>query len=195
MNKEITLYSVIPAVVAVRHCTTSFLRHSLNSISYARALLQWAVPMVMLVALLTASRVSAQESGEPLAVVATVAKVAAADDGQEKLIEADHARPGDVLVYRAVYTNQVPRSLHHIVAAMPIPSGLTYQAESAIPAATEASIDGKSYFPIANPPKGVTPAQWRAVRWPARDLSAGSSFAVELRAQVDTTAAPAHAAK
>lgn len=149
----------------------------------------------MLVALFSAPQLSAQGSVEPLAVVASVAKVTAADDGREKLTDADHARPGDVLVYRAVYTNQVPRSLRHIVAAMPIPPGLTYQAESATPAASEASVDGKAYFPIANPPEGVTPAQWRAVRWPARDLSAGASFAVELRAQVDANAAPAPGAR
>lgn len=123
-------------------------------------------------------------------VLASVSKVTQAADGQEKFVEAAQARPGDVLVYRAIYTNQVARNLHNVVAAMPIPVGLTYQVDSAHPAPAEASIDGKIYFPIATPPEGVTPAQWRAVRWPARVLSAGAGFTVELRAQVNLTPTP-----
>jgi uncharacterized repeat protein (TIGR01451 family) len=120
----------------------------------------------------------------PLEVKLTVLKPGVGADGKPVMVAAAAAEPGQVLTYHGVYHNKSTGELKNIVASLPVPQGLAYVAESASPAATDATIDGTHFFPVATPPKDTTPAQWRELRWSPRNLAAGAEFIVEIRARV-----------
>lgn len=123
-------------------------------------------------------------AAEPLEVTTIVNKVVPGENGKEQLLPADRVDPGSVLLYQATYHNVSERTLREVQALLPIPPGLTYAPDSAHPAAREASVDGKTFFPLTNPPEKAPLATWRALRWAPRDLKAGASFVIELRAVV-----------
>ncbi|HEX2099735.1 MAG TPA: hypothetical protein VHF69_03670 [Candidatus Synoicihabitans sp.] len=123
-------------------------------------------------------------ASEQLQVAMTVFKVTEDAFGNEALLPAEEARPGDVLLYRAAYRNSGKSALREVAAHVPVPPGLAYVNDSARPAAEAASIDGRAFFSIAQPPTPTPPPTWRTLRWAARDLAAGADFTVELRARV-----------
>lgn len=123
-------------------------------------------------------------AAEPLTITTTVNRVATNEKGEETLIPGDRAEPLEILLYRAVYENTTQGTLGAVAAVLPVPPGLGYLTGTAKPAATEASVDGKTYFPLTKLPEGVTPADFRALRWAPRDLARGEKFTVELRARV-----------
>jgi uncharacterized repeat protein (TIGR01451 family) len=124
-----------------------------------------------------------------------VAKKVTSEDGKEKLISADKARPGDVIQYDASYQNTGSASVRNVGAIVPIPAGLVLVSESAQPAGPEASLDGKTFqaIPLTRPvitASGVTVnepvpfAEYRALRWNLDEVPAGESKTVTLRARV-----------
>jgi uncharacterized repeat protein (TIGR01451 family) len=123
-------------------------------------------------------------ASEPLQVTMTVFKVIESAPGNEELLPAEQASPGEVLLYRATYRNVGKSTLREVAAHVPVPPGLAYVDDSARPAAASASGDGRTFFPVGQPPRTTPPSAWRMLRWPARDLSAGADFTVELRARV-----------
>jgi uncharacterized repeat protein (TIGR01451 family) len=124
-----------------------------------------------------------------------VAKKVTSQDGKEKLISADKARPGDVIEYDASYQNTGSAPVRNVGAVVPIPAGLVLVPESANPVAPEASLDGKTFqrVPLTRPVitgSGVTVnepvpiAEYRALRWNLDEVPAGESKTVTLRARV-----------
>lgn len=114
----------------------------------------------------------------------------------ESYSDAAAAAPGDVIRYVATFTNTTAKTIREVAASLPIPRNLELQLTSVTPAATEGSIDGKTFVPLARllKPKaegglGVAPASIRVLRWAPRDLAAAGSFSVEARAKVATAAA------
>src|SRR5207248_9467345 len=102
-------------------------------------------------------------------------------EGKEKLVSADQAKPGDVLEYDALYTNQSTRSVTNLLATIPIPEGLEF-ADSIQPSHAQASLDGKTFdnLPltrkVTSPDGKVTSEQvpfreYRAVRWSISTLT------------------------
>src|SRR6186997_3442361 len=67
------------------------------------------------------------------------------NDNKESLVAADKVKPGDVIEYQAVYTNNGKAAAQNVAATVPIPNGLALVAESARPAAEQASLDGKAF--------------------------------------------------
>lgn len=118
-------------------------------------------------------------------------------DGKESFVKADKASPGDVVQYEAVYRNDGKAEAKNVVATVPIPQGMALVAESAKPAAEQASLDGKNFSPVplmrevkndagAMEMQPVPLAEYRALRWTLPELAAGKSATFVLRAQLVT---------
>ena len=127
-------------------------------------------------------------------------KVTAAPDGKEVLLAADTARPGEVIQYDAVYSNTSRKEIRNLAPTLPIPAGMEYVAESAKPAATQASLDGRTFaaFPLVRKiqrPDGrleevpVPFSEYRALRWNAGELKAGATTRIIARARLQTNVA------
>ena len=122
--------------------------------------------------------------------------------GHEKLESADKARPGDVIEYRAVYRNDGTTAVRQLMATLPIPVGLEYLASSALPAAAQASLDGRTYAPVPLMRKQrladgrtvvqeVSPSEYRSLRWPIGVLGAREARSVVARVRVAPVAVAA----
>ena len=129
-------------------------------------------------------------AGSPLDVKLLTLVANAGEDGKETLKPATEAKPGEVLVYQATYRNTGATSLGNVAASVPVPAEFAYIEGSAKPAALEASIDGKTFFPVGQPPKDTTSAAWRVLRWSPRPLAAGASFTTEIRVRVAPVVTP-----
>jgi len=155
---------------------------------------------------LTATIAAACLSGTPLLAqtpqveVALQARRVVVDQGKEALVPADKAKPGDVIQYEASYHNAGKAPVQHLGAVIPIPVGLALTADSAVPAASEASLDGKAFSPVPlmravkneagnmeNRPVPLT--EYRALRWNLAEVAPNSTTTVALRARVSTNKA------
>lgn len=130
------------------------------------------------------------------------------EDGKEKLKDVSSVKPGDVVEYRAVYTNNSKADIKDLVATLPIADGLDYLARTAkasqgLPAARVALRDGRTGAePMVVVEDGkkveVPAAEYRSLHWRVGSLAAGKSVSVSARATVsmfpiDAQAAPASA--
>jgi uncharacterized repeat protein (TIGR01451 family) len=114
--------------------------------------------------------------------------------GKEKLVEAEVLKPGDVIEYRAVYTNTSKETVRDLMATLPVPEGLEYVARSArasdgVPAVQAATRDGKYGAEPLMVTEGakkvpVPLALYRALRWQVSAMAAGRSVTVSARARV-----------
>ena len=135
-------------------------------------------------------------------VVLTQSKVVKGTDGKERLLDATTVKPGDVLEYRATYTNRDTKVVKDVVANLPIPEGLVYEAKSAKPGATlvqAATKDGAfSAEPLSRNVGGQIEAvpypEYRMLRWSLGSLPAGGFKAVSARATVQVYVPPVTAA-
>jgi uncharacterized repeat protein (TIGR01451 family) len=156
----------------------------------------------LLLALALAQGAAAQQ---PSVSSSLVAQRVVAAGGTFKLEPADSARPGDVIQYSVTYTNHGANAVQGLVASLPIPAGTSYIAGSALPAATEASTDGRHFAALplqrsVRQPDGslrteaVPATEYRALRWNLGALAAGQSAEVRARVQVAANAAASAAA-
>ncbi|MET0534400.1 MAG: hypothetical protein ABW171_09265 [Steroidobacter sp.] len=123
-------------------------------------------------------------------------KVIRGTDGTEQLSIVDSARPGDVVEYRATYTNVSSKPLHDVMATLPVPGiGIEFLLDTARPAGVEASLDGMWFAraPLrrlvrtadGKPQQQLVPtAQYRFLRWPIGDLAPGESKSVSTRVRL-----------
>lgn len=116
-------------------------------------------------------------------------------EGREVLVVAKEAKPGEVIEYRATYTNRGVESVREVWATLPIPAGLELLMPSVAPAKLLASTDGKAFAPaplvrrerdasgieVLRP---VPAAEYRALRWSLGTLPAKQSRTVVARARV-----------
>ncbi len=130
-----------------------------------------------------------------LAISLTAQKVLSQANGQEKLVPAEVAFPGEVIQYDALYSNQSASQISHVSPVLPIPRGMVYVPDSAKPAPAEASLDGRKFEPIplrrvVSLPNGeqkeeeVPPSQYRALRWNLGEMAAGAKATVTARAKL-----------
>lgn len=121
-------------------------------------------------------------------------------DGREVQQPAQAVKPGDTVQYRARYRNSGAAALSNVVATLPIPPGTQFVSTNTQPDGAQASVDGVSFdaMPLTRRVRKadghwetiqVPLAEYRALRWPARTLSAGEAFDVSLRVQVIDAAA------
>ncbi|MBW6512671.1 MAG: hypothetical protein K0A93_11280 [Desulfuromonadaceae bacterium] len=161
-----------------------------------------ATAVLLALAMAGASQDAAAQTGDPLQVILTLKNVEVNSQGQEALTEATRVKPGDLVEYRAVYTNSGKVPMRQLTATLPIPEGLDYVANSARPAGALASADGKEFAPeplkrtVEKDGKSVTeiiPAsEYRFLRWEVKAIDPGKDFAARARAKVSqATAQPA----
>lgn len=120
------------------------------------------------------------------------------ESGHEALKPASAARPGDLLQYRATYTNAGNAAAEHLLANLPVPSGTTLQADGMDPTGAQASLDGKQFapMPLMRPVLGkdgkphqqpVPLSEIRSLRWDLGTLASHQTRAVQLRVHVNAT--------
>lgn len=136
---------------------------------------------------------------DPLEILLTVHRITTDAAGKEVATQTREVRPGDLVEYRAVYTNKGEARIEGLVATLPIPVGLAYQPRSASPAgAIAATSDGvfaaEPLMRKARDASGkdklepVPYAEYRALRWQVDALEPGSSISVAARAVVPSGA-------
>lgn len=115
--------------------------------------------------------------------------------GGNALKEAKEARPGDTLEYALSYRNTGAGVAKDMQATLPIPAGTHFTGTFAGANALLASTDGRTFeaHPIMRKVKqhngqwleaAVPLSQYRALRWPARELAAGEQWRPSARVQV-----------
>jgi hypothetical protein len=130
-----------------------------------------------------------------LAISLMAKKVVLQADGKERLVAADRAFPGEVIQYDALYENQSAKPLTSVAPMLPIPVGMAFVPESASPAPSEASLDGKKFEPLPILRKVRTPSgretevevpatEYRALRWKAGDLAPGAKTTITTRVRL-----------
>jgi uncharacterized repeat protein (TIGR01451 family) len=139
---------------------------------------------------------------EPLSVTLTLQRVAKGPQGEEILSAADKVKPGDLLEYRAVYTNKGERPLDNVFATVPVPASMEYQPRTATPAGAQAATGNGDFGPeplmrkVQKPDgtdalEAVPYADYRALRWQIGSLQPKQSVSVTARVRVSATAEPA----
>jgi len=146
----------------------------------------------------TSAAAPAAEKKSPLAVALTQHKVEKDAAGKERLVDAGSVKPGDILEYRATYTNQTAKPIAGLTADLPIPEQLEYLPRSARPGAglvKAAARDGLfGPEPLTRTVNGksepVPYDEYRRLRWALGSLPANGSTAVSARARVRAAAPP-----
>jgi uncharacterized repeat protein (TIGR01451 family) len=94
----------------------------------------------------------------------------AAADGTTRvaLVPAKRVVPGDRVVFRIAYKNNLSQPVSGMVVSNPVPANLSYRGPAEGSPAPEVSIDGTHFAPLAALTAAGRPAtadQVRAVRW------------------------------
>ena len=106
----------------------------------------------------------------------------------ESFIAADTAAPGDVIEYRATYTNTTAGMLRNFLPEIPVPAGLTVIEGSDMPKATLGSLDGITFSALpllGSDGQPVPAASIRALRWNVANLAVGESVTLRVRAALN----------
>lgn len=132
----------------------------------------------------------AATKNEPVVVKLENFKVSVNSEGKEVLSDAKNAKPGEVLEYRATYTNVSTKPISNLVATLPVPKDTAYQAQTAKPmAGAEATIDSVTFAPVplmsADKKQPISPKEYRALRWKVSTLKAKEAVVVSIRIKVN----------
>jgi uncharacterized repeat protein (TIGR01451 family) len=123
-------------------------------------------------------------------------------DGKTVFGPAQVSKPGDILEYRARYTNRSASAVLGLVANLPIPPGTTLIDRSQIPPDALASTDGTHFAPLpltrvtrladGSEHQVLVPLEeYRGLRWNLGSLSPGRSAQVQARVRVNDVPPPA----
>lgn len=106
----------------------------------------------------------------------------------ESFVAADAAAPGDIIEYRATYTNATASMLRNFLPEIPVPAGLTLIEGSDQPKASLGSLDGNTFsaLPLLGADgRPVPAASIRALRWNVANLAVGETVTLRVRASVN----------
>jgi hypothetical protein len=163
--------------------------------------------MLALVALLTlqappawsqlAPAAAKAQQAQPRLATQLVMSLVTQESGADTLTSTAAVQPGDLLQYTAHYGNPTAAPMRDLVSSLPVPAGTQWVPGSEKPSGAMASVDGRQFgaMPLmrkqlqANGLWQQVPvplAEIRYLRWPARSLAAGESFATSLRVRVQT---------
>lgn len=117
--------------------------------------------------------------------------------GKESLSPANEVKPGELVEYRAVYTNAGATPARQMLATLPVPAGMELVARTASPAKVEASLDGRTFAPVPLVrrvtqadgrivTREIPLAEYRALRWPLGTLGPKASRTVTARMRVQS---------
>lgn len=123
----------------------------------------------------------------------TAVKVVVVNE-KETFQPAEKAKPGDVIEYRAEYFNKGAKATPNVVGTIPVPSGMEYIADSAVPALASASAAGADFGPLPLKKKVVRngqtveevvpPSQYKAVRWNFGTMQPNAKVTVRARMRI-----------
>jgi uncharacterized repeat protein (TIGR01451 family) len=133
-------------------------------------------------------------AAEDVAVVLSAARVVVGEHGAEQLVTTEAVHPGDVVEYRATYSNQGERAVRGLAATLPIPIGMVYLPTAAVER-IEASTDGVQFAPVPLTrqvvgsdgrlrTEPVPASEYRALRWQLGELPANATRSVAARVVV-----------
>ncbi len=150
--------------------------------------------LISVVASLTMTLVAApsyaEQAKQPVRAELQALKISVNKDGKETAAEAKEARPGDLIEYRATYTNTSKKTISGLAATLPIPKDMQFTG-TATPAGAEASTDGKTFAmmplkrKVGDKVVDVPLADYRALRWRVAELPTGKSTVVTARTRVN----------
>ena len=133
-------------------------------------------------------------------------KVVQADNGTERLVDADTAKPGDVIEYQATYINKTDKPVSQVIASLPLPEGLEYVPKSAKPSGSarmsaqdkQFGVEPLSRRSLTGKTEPVPYNEYRDIRWTIGQIPVAKSVTVTARAKVEAvvpqTSAPTAAA-
>lgn len=154
------------------------------------ALKRFLVPLLLSVSsVVMVAPAFAETAAQPVSIELKALRISI-ENGKEKAAEAKQARPGDMIEYRAAYTNTSKSVVKGLVATLPIPADMQYTGVAS-PVGAEASTDGKSFaaIPLVRQVGGkaveVPLSEYRALRWRVASLPVGKSVVVSARARVN----------
>lgn len=124
-------------------------------------------------------------------------KVVATANNGTKLVATTEALPGDTIEYQVTYSNTGTTPARDVLAMLPVPQGgVSYVADSALPAAVQASVDGTTFAPmplkrvVKREGKQVTEivpvSEYRFLRWKLGEIPPGASATVSSRMRLDS---------
>jgi uncharacterized repeat protein (TIGR01451 family) len=154
---------------------------------------QAAATLVATAALAAAPVVFAENAAEPVESWLIAQKVVVVD-GRESLVDAQAARPGDVIEYMATYRNAGKDRVSGLQATLPIPRETELIPGTVRPAGAKASVDGRTFadMPLRrtvvrngrNVEEPVPYRDYRALRWFAGVLGSGAAVTYTARVRV-----------
>jgi uncharacterized repeat protein (TIGR01451 family) len=135
----------------------------------------------------------AQKDNSPLLSTLAMQRVVKVD-GKEVLEPAPTVKPGEVLEYRATFTNVSKESIRQLQAVIPVPANTEFISGSET-AGAQASVDGVKYAPQplkrkikaangAEVEETVPSKEYRSLRWNVVELAAGKSVSYVARVKV-----------
>lgn len=138
--------------------------------------------------------------------VLTQKKIVIGSNKKETVSDVKDVKPGELIEYRAAYTNKGKAAVTNFSATLPIPEATEYQRGTATPAmGVKATVGDGKFLPIPLKRKVKLPdgkeveqdvplAQYKALQWSFGELGAGKTVVISARVRVsDTPAAPAGA--
>jgi uncharacterized repeat protein (TIGR01451 family) len=170
----------------------------------------FALSLVLLIGLKTApvlaQNVAAPASTEQVKSILSSKKVVISADKKESLVEAREIKPGEIIEYQVIFTNQGTTPVSRVMGNLPIPEGTEFIAGSAKPGIGVRATLGDGKFdpiPLKRKVKGpdgkeveqdVPLALYRALQWTLGDLAPGKTASVTARIKVTEGPPPAPAA-
>ena len=140
----------------------------------------------------------ASVKASPIKVRLDQYKVVTLENGKETLMDAPSIKPGDVIEYRATYTNQDAKPVSGLQAILPIPEGMEYLPKTARPGPGKALSATASGAYAAEPlthqvrvngrvqVEPVPYAQYRSLKWELGQLAPGATQTVSALAQLES---------
>jgi uncharacterized repeat protein (TIGR01451 family) len=123
-----------------------------------------------------------------------VRKLTRSADGRESFVDADSAKPGDVLEYVVTYRNVSGKPVSGFFATLPIPQATEYIAGSAKPELATASVDANVFqaMPLKRKvmrdgrdvEEAVALREYRYLRWSIAEFPPDKSYTFAARVRV-----------
>lgn len=137
-------------------------------------------------------------ASEPISIELQAFKVVRDEDGKEKFQTAQNMKPGDILEYRAIYSNVSQKEVKNLQANLPIPVTTQLLLDTVAPKVVKASTDGRVFAPaplmrsvkLADGSTQMRPlplSEYRALNWPIGTVKPGQDVTVRARVRLNKT--------
>ncbi|MBH0096625.1 hypothetical protein I6E61_09540 [Psychrobacter sp. NZS113] len=145
---------------------------------------------LVMTSILCASFLANAHAADALKMELQANKVIKSAEGKATYVAASDAKKGEVVQYRAKYTNTIDQSINDVAVTLPIPANMKFTGE-AVPNSAQATTDGTNYadMPLMRKVNGkvveVPLSEYKALRWNIKHLPAKKSADVALNATVN----------